>query len=60
MKRPDGKVRWIHDRAFPVRNPAGEVYQAVEKPTIKIEHWDSWVVNDRCEVTNKTKSMLRV
>jgi PAS domain S-box-containing protein len=25
--RPDGSVRWIHDRAFPVRNEAGEVYR---------------------------------
>jgi PAS domain S-box-containing protein len=25
--RPDGAVRWIRDRAFPVRNSAGEVYR---------------------------------
>lgn len=25
--RPDGSIRWIHDRAFPVRNSAGEVYR---------------------------------
>jgi len=25
--RPDGAIRWIHDRAFPVRNEAGEVYR---------------------------------
>jgi PAS domain S-box-containing protein len=25
--RPDGSVRWIEDRAFPVRNEAGEVYR---------------------------------
>jgi len=25
--RPDGSIRWIHDRAFPVRNEAGEVYR---------------------------------
>ncbi len=23
--RPDGEVRWIHDRGFPVRSPTGEV-----------------------------------
>lgn len=23
--RPDGSIRWIHDRAFPVRDPAGKV-----------------------------------
>jgi PAS domain S-box-containing protein len=25
--RPDGEVRWIRDRAFPVRNDKGEVYR---------------------------------
>lgn len=25
--RPDGQVRWIAERAFPIRNPAGEVYR---------------------------------
>jgi PAS domain S-box-containing protein len=25
--RPDGTIRWIHDRAFPVRNQAGEIYR---------------------------------
>ncbi|MDI1248341.1 MAG: PAS domain S-box protein [Lacunisphaera sp.] len=25
--RPDGSIRWIRDRAFPVRNAAGEVYR---------------------------------
>jgi PAS domain S-box-containing protein len=25
--RPDGSLRWIHDRAFPVRNAAGEIYR---------------------------------
>ncbi len=27
--RPDGEVRWIHDRAFPIRNEAGQVYRIV-------------------------------
>ncbi len=27
--RPDGSIRWIHDRAFPVRNGAGEIYRLV-------------------------------
>ena len=27
--RPDGTARWIHNRAFPVRNAAGEVYRIV-------------------------------
>src|SRR5262249_22064938 len=25
--RPDGSVRWIRDRAFPVRNEAGDIYR---------------------------------
>jgi diguanylate cyclase (GGDEF)-like protein/PAS domain S-box-containing protein len=25
--RPDGSIRWVHDRAFPVRDPAGAVYR---------------------------------
>lgn len=29
ITRPDGALRWIHDRAFPVRNAAGEVYRLV-------------------------------
>lgn len=27
--RPDGGIRWIRDRAFPVRNDAGEVFRIV-------------------------------
>ncbi|NJL46999.1 MAG: PAS domain S-box protein [Leptolyngbyaceae cyanobacterium SM2_5_2] len=27
--RSDGELRWVHDRAFPVRNEAGEVYRVV-------------------------------
>ena len=27
IQRPDGSVRWIHDRAFPVRDPLGVVYR---------------------------------
>ena len=27
--RPDGSIRWIHDRAFPVRDGAGEIYRVV-------------------------------
>ncbi len=27
--RPDGGVRWIHDRAFPVRDSRGEIYRLV-------------------------------
>jgi len=27
IKRPDGGWRWIFNRAFPIRNPSGEVYR---------------------------------
>jgi len=27
--RPNGAIRWIHDRAFPISNAAGEVYRIV-------------------------------
>ncbi len=27
--RPDGSLRWIRDRAFPVRNATGEIYRVV-------------------------------
>jgi PAS domain S-box-containing protein len=27
--RPDGSLRWVHDRAFPVKNEAGAVYRLV-------------------------------
>jgi PAS domain S-box-containing protein len=29
ITRPDGSVRWIQDRAFPVRNEAGQVFRMV-------------------------------
>ncbi len=27
IRRPDGSVRWIHDRAFPIRGPGGRPYR---------------------------------
>ncbi|UNU26932.1 PAS domain S-box protein [Microcoleus vaginatus] len=27
--RPDGQIRWIRDRAFPIKNQAGQVYRIV-------------------------------
>ena len=29
VQRPDGSLCWVHDRAFPVRNEAAEVYRIV-------------------------------
>jgi PAS domain S-box-containing protein len=31
--RPDGVVRWVHDRAFPIRDQAGRVYRVVGMAT---------------------------
>jgi PAS domain S-box-containing protein len=31
--RPDGEVRWIHDRAFPIRDESGRVYRVVGTAT---------------------------
>ncbi|MEI6445958.1 MAG: PAS domain S-box protein [Nostocales cyanobacterium ELA583] len=29
IKRPDSSIRWIHDRAFPLKDATGEVYRVV-------------------------------
>jgi PAS domain S-box-containing protein len=29
VQRPDGSIRWIHDRAFPIRNQSGKVIRIV-------------------------------
>jgi PAS domain S-box-containing protein len=42
--RPDGSVRWIHDRAFPIRDAAGEVYRIVgiaDDTTKRKQAWDA-------------------
>src|SRR5258705_62101 len=42
--RPDGSIRWIHDRAFPIRNAAGEVYRIVgiaDDITKRKQAWDA-------------------
>lgn len=36
--RPDGDIRWIRDRAFPVVNEAGEVYRIVGTAADVTEH----------------------
>ncbi len=36
--RPDGSVRWIRDKGFPVRNAAGEVYRIVGTAEDITEH----------------------
>ena len=27
--RPDGELRWIHDKAFPIKNDTGEIYRVI-------------------------------
>lgn len=42
--RPDASVRWIHDRAFPIRDAAGEVYRVVgiaDDTTKRKQAWDA-------------------
>lgn len=42
--RPDGTLRWIHDRAFPICNAAGEVYRVVgiaDDITKRKQAWDA-------------------
>src|SRR5207245_1906485 len=29
ITRPDGSLRWIHDRAFPLRDASGKIYRVV-------------------------------
>ena len=29
ITRPDGSIRWMHDRVFPIRDPKGEIYRLV-------------------------------
>jgi diguanylate cyclase (GGDEF)-like protein/PAS domain S-box-containing protein len=50
--RPDGTVRWVHDRAFPVQDSAGRVYRiagiaeditdrkAAEERLLQLAHYD--------------------
>ncbi len=39
--RPDGSIRWISDRAFPVRNAAGEIYRVAGVATDITERKDA-------------------
>jgi PAS domain S-box-containing protein len=40
IERPDGSIRWIRDRAYPARNPAGKIY---------------WIVGVADDITEKKK-----
>ena len=42
--RPDGSIRWIHDRAFPIRDAAGDIYRIVgiaDDITKRKQAWDA-------------------
>jgi len=42
--RPDGSIRWIHDRAFPIRDASGNIYRIVgtaDDITKRKQAWDS-------------------
>lgn len=42
--RPDGSIRWIQDRAFPIRDAAGDVYRIVgiaDDITKRKQAWDA-------------------
>ncbi|HKB56832.1 MAG TPA: response regulator, partial [Lacunisphaera sp.] len=38
IMRPDGSIRWIHDKAFPIRDQAGRVYRVVGTAEDITEH----------------------
>ena len=58
--RPDGTIRWIHDRGFPVRNEAGEVYRfagiAEDITERKQEAEELQQAKEAAEAANKAKS----
>ncbi len=39
--RPDGTVRWIHERAIPIRDPTGKVYRLAGTAEDITEHYQS-------------------
>ena len=42
--RPDGSIRWVQDRAFPIRNAAGNIYRIVgiaDDITKRKQAWDA-------------------
>jgi PAS domain S-box-containing protein len=56
--RPDGTIRWIQDRAFPIRDDGGNVYRIVgiaEDITKRKEVWDAL-----CESEARKSAIMRV
>jgi PAS domain S-box-containing protein len=55
--RPDGAVRWIHDRAFVVRNPKGEPYRVAG---IAEDITDKRELETQLSQTNKMEAIGRL
>lgn len=66
--RPDGSVRWIHDRAFPIRRSSGEVYRiagisedVTERVLLDQELWearDELDAHRRAQLESLTSELL--
>ncbi len=57
--RPDGSMRWIHARGFPVKDSRGHVYRIAgiaEDITELKESMDTKVLKETAEAANKAKS----
>ena len=54
--RPDGTIRWVRDRAFPVRNEAGEVYRVAAIVEDITEH--KLLEREVIEINDRERSRL--
>ncbi len=56
ITRPDGFIRWVRDRAFPVRNDAGEVYRIAAIAEDITEH--KLLEKEVIEINDRERSRL--